>query len=605
MKLISLLLVMITLVTFWRVRECEFINCDDPIYVSENPHIRDGLTWEGIEWAFGADLFFNSPNADYWQPVTFLSRMVDIQLFGLDPSMHHLMNLMFHVLNTLLLFHVLRRMTGETERSAWVAAFFAAHPLQVEAVAWVTQRKDMLSGFFWMLTICAYVRYVSVSSGLSRWSRYGVVVLMFGLGLMSKPMGVTLPFVLLLLDFWPLNRAGFHWKDRGKWMGLALEKSPLLLFSIMSYGITLLSPDMRFYRASVGMEIGNILISYVTYLAKTIFPHHLAIFYPRPAGPLPVEQLAGSLLILALISFWVVRWAGRRPFCFVGWCWFVGTLVPVIGLNDLGDRFTYLPMVGIFIMIVWGISLSPVRRISAGVVLTIFIIASVFQLRHWKNSLALFEHALEVDADNYPSHNNLGEAYLRQGKFDQARAHFIRALQINPDYALAHCNLGYALVQKNRIHEAIGHFHRALKIDPHLSAAHCNLGVALVQQGKMGEAIRHYLESLKINPDDPEAHNNLGNALLRLERTRESIRCYARALRIKPDYAEAHYNLGNALVLEDRMKEAIEHYLQAIRIKPDYALAHYNLGVCLLQQGHGKKGARPAPNRRPFDPKDP
>jgi len=568
MKLISLLLVMITLVTFWRVRECEFVSCDDPMYVSENPHIRDGLTWKGIRWAFGADLFFNSPNADCWQPVTFLSRMLDIQLFGLDPSMHHLMNLMFHVLNTLLLFHVLRRMTGKMERSAWVAAFFAVHPLQVEAVAWVTQRKDMLSGFFWMLTIWAYVRYVSAPAGLSRWGRYGVVILMFGLGLMSKPMGVTLPFVLLLLDFWPLKRANLRWKEKNKWGRLIFEKTPLLMLSIICGVLILRNQGSHLHHNSVGTAIGNMLVSYATYLVKTIFPHHLAVHYPHPGSDLPLWQLAGSVLILALISFWVVRWARRRPFYFVGWCWFVGTLVPVVGLNDIAraDRFTYLPLVGICIMAVWGAAemrygacgvrsdkvkkrrMAPV--VVAGVILAAFMIGSMLQLRHWKNSVTLFERVCRVIKNRLLVH-------------------------FNPYSPKAYDDMGVSLVHKGRINDGIEFYRRALQINPNYWNARFNLADALVEANRMDEAIPHYVQGLSLNPDHAHAHRNFGTVLASRNQLDEAIRHYQVALQLAPDDAKTHYNLGSCLMQQGKLDQARAHLEAAVNLQPDPATAEF------------------------------
>ena len=533
-SLACLLLIFITLVTFWRVRDCEFISIDDFDYILSNPHIQNGLTWESIQWAFCADLFFDSPRADYWQPVTLLSRMLDIQLFGLNPSMHHLINLMFHVLNALLLFHVLWRMTGALERSALVAALFAVHPLHVESVAWVIERKDMLSGFFWMLTIWAYLRYVE----FSRWGRYGWVVLTFGLELMSKPMGVTLPFVLLLLDYWPLKRFQiFDCKSPGstirdprsvmKGRQLILEKLPLFVLSMISSVVTFYAKGSYLHHDSAIVGIESALISYATYLLKSIFPYPLAVYYPRPINGFPFWQVFGAGLILIWISGWVTRWGRQRSYLFVGWWWFVGTLIPVIGLNDIAgaDRFTYLPLVGIFIMAVWGISelgtwiaerpnsLTPyllrgvrafrclIFRISAGVVLIILMIGSMFQLRHWRSSVTLAQYALQVTSNNHIAHYCLGTDLLEKGRTEEAIEHYQQALQIKPDFTNAHNNLGTALGFQKRWDEAMIHYQMAVQLQPDYPEAHYNLGNCLMRQNKLDKAEAHFEIVLKLQAE--------------------------------------------------------------------------------------------------------
>ena len=327
-----LLLAALTLIVFWRVGGMDFVLIDDDVYVYENPHIRHGLTGDGIAWAFSAGLLFQSPHADYWQPVTFLSRMLDIQCFGLNPGAHHLMNLALHVINTLLLFRLVRRMSGTTAQSFWVAAIFALHPLNVEPVAWVTARKDMLSGLFWMLTILAYFHHAERPSA----RRYALVLFLFVLGLMSKPVGVTLPFVLLLLDYWPLGRIRLDAANLRSWLRPIAKKIPLFLLIVASFVITLYrseNTDLGF--GSAATTLGKVCASYGIFLGKMFWPHPLAVYYPYPENGLPAAQIIASAVVLGLISWGVLRWSRRAPFLFTGWFWFVIMLVPYVALNNI------------------------------------------------------------------------------------------------------------------------------------------------------------------------------------------------------------------------------------------------------------------------------
>jgi tetratricopeptide (TPR) repeat protein len=597
--LVCLFLALTTLAVYWQVRNYDFVNIDDGSYVYENRHVQSGLALENAIWSFTAI------HASNWHPLTSLSHMLDCQLFGMNPGWHHLINLFLHILNTLLLFIVFRKMTGNLWQSAFVAALFAIHPLHVESVAWISERKDVLSTFFWLLTMWSYAWYVEHQ----RIDRYLLVFLFFILGLMSKPMLVTLPFVLILLDFWPLNRIQIEQADSSgstkQWpilRRIVLEKIPFLAIVLISSVITFLvqkhsgavnSLDM----APLFSRIANALVSYVGYIGKMVWPSSMAVLYPFP-HMIPWWKVAGAGFFLISISLLAIRGMKQRPYLAVGWFWYIGTLVPVIGLVKVGnhsmaDRYTYIPFIGLFIIIAWGIS-EFVKRwrlvktflpVMAAAILFIFMAVTFYQVQYWENSIALFEHTLEVTSNNSIAHNNLGNALEKQGRVEEAIKHYMEALRVNPYSAEAHNNLGIALQAQGRVEEAIKHYMEALRVKPDDAKAHCNLGNAIKNQDRVEEAIKHYLEALRINPYSAEAHNNLGFALQGQGRVEEAIKHYMEALRIKPDYAKAHCNLGNALKQQDRVEEAIKHYLEAVRIKPDYAEAHYNLGIALQVQG--------------------
>jgi len=600
--MVCLFLIVTTVAVFWHLQHHEFVNYDDDLYVTENRHVQAGLTAESVIWAF------TTSHATNWHPLTWLSHMSDYELYGLNPKGHHLSNLLFHVVSTILLFLVFRRMTGALWRSSLVAALFALHPLHVESVAWVSERKDVLSTFFWMLTMWTYLRYVEDP----RLHRYLLVFFTFSAGLMSKPMLVTLPFVLLLIDYWPLGRfqieqsgdAGTSKKDQ--WGAfrcekqhvfyLIWEKVPFFALSAVSSIVTFLAQQKGGAVSSLvayplSIRIVNALVSYVGYMGKTVWPHGLAVFYPHPDKMLPMWQVAAAGLSLVLISVIVIRVARRFPYVPVGWLWYLGTLVPVIGLVQVGshamaDRYTYIPLIGLFIIPVWGLFDLGARWLCGRVVLTIstvgvlsaFMIATWLQVGHWKDSITLFEHALDVTANNPVAHNNLGIALELQGKVDAGVAHYSEALEIKPDFAEAHNNLGSALDAQGRLDEAAIHYSKALQIKPDFAEAHNNWGGVLDAQGKVNEAMAHYSEALRIKPDFIEAHNNLGIALARQGKVDEAMAHYSEALEIKPDFAEGHNNLGIVLAVKGNLSEAVVHFCEAIRLQPTYAEAHKNLG---------------------------
>jgi len=605
--LVCLLLVAGILACYWQVSDHEFVNYDDDRYVTENRHVQAGLGREGIVWAFGTNITGN------WHPLTWLSHMLDCTLFGLDSGWHHRINVVFHVINTLLLFLVLRQMTGALWRSGFAAALFALHPLHVESVAWVAERKDLLSTFFWMLTMWSYVWYVEHPGT----KRYLLVMMFFILGLMAKPMVVTLPFVLLLMDYWPLGR--FQWgqvdeerkvtSKRQSASRLVWEKVPLFVCTVASSIVTFLAQKAggavsSLEVFSLDVRVGNALVSYAKYIGKMLWPQDLAVLYPHPAT-LPMWQGVGAGILLVFLSALVVRAGRRHPFLAVGWFWYLGTLVPVIGLVQVGlqalaDRYTYVPLVGLFIIISWGAhylqagwkSRWLALALLAAVVLSALMICTGLQLRHWSNSITLFKHAISVTTDNWVARNNLGEGLERQGRLQEAVSHYNEALRIKPGFAKAHNNLGNALLSQGKAQEAVSHYNEALRMKPDYAKAHYNLGTALLGQGRAEEAARHYEAALRINPDYYEAHYNLGLALARQGRVGEAIEHFSETLRLMPGFAEAHYNLGNALLRQGIVKEAIYHYSEALRIKPDFAEAHYQLGTVFLRQAELTKAIK-------------
>ena len=524
--LIYLALALATFVTFQRVRTNDFVDYDDGLYVTENPNINKGITPQSLAWAFTALI---TPHGGHWQPLTRISHMLDCQLFGLNPAGHHLTNLWFHIANTLLLFYLLKKMTGQIWISAFVAAAFALHPLRVESVAWVTERRDVLSGFFFMLTIASYLWYVTRPSI----ARFLPVFLFSALGLMSKSILVTLPFVLLLLDYWPLRRfkKSLHTESQGlncpsfsTWK-LTLEKIPLIGLTAAICIVALMAA--KDYALKVEMpisyRIANALIAYTTYLSKTVWPTRLAVLYPLQTGISILKPII-SFVILAAISVWVVCRARKRRYLLMGWLWYLGILVPIIGLVQVGeqsmaDRYTYLPQIGIFIMLAWTSSdlLSKwkykknILATSAVVILIAMVVTTQMQLRHWKNSFTLFKRAVEVTENNYLMHNNYGSILLARNKFDEAFNHFKESARINPDHEKAFHNMGVVARAKGNIDEAIKYFEKALQIDPDYVNAHYKMGLALADQGKYNQAVDHLNHVLRIEPQRPMVHYDLAS----------------------------------------------------------------------------------------------
>jgi Flp pilus assembly protein TadD len=559
---LSLTLVIATVCVYLPVRHYGFVNLDDDVIVTANPNIRGGLTWKSVRWSFTAGLNPKAPVADYWRPLSLLSHAVDIELFGLRPAGHHLVNVGIHAAAAVALFLVLQSMTNAPWRCAFVAALFALHPLHVESVAWVVERKDVLSGLFFILTLGAYTRYVR---GPLSMPRYLAVFFLFALALMSKPMVVTLPFVLLLLDYWPLGRtrwmppvvAGNHVAlPPGQ---LLKEKLPLFALAAVLCGVTIWVQHgkaiISLERLPLGTRMANPVMSYVWYMEKAVWPSGLAVFYPYRVWP-PVAVIVAGMFLVA-VSDTVIRRALREPHLAVGWFWFLGTLVPAIGLVQSGgqstaDRFTYLPLIGLFIMLCWSVpsramerwNLKVITCVAAAAVLAVCAALSRVQVKYWKDSETLFRRALDVTRNNWRAHNNLGLVLGQTGRVPEAIEHFEQALRINPVFAEAHNNLGVALVQSGRIGDAIEHYEQALRLKPDFAEAHNNLGVALVQSGRIGDAIEHYEQALRLKPDFAEAHCNLGITLGQTGRIPEAIEHLEQALRIKPNLIEAQNALA-------------------------------------------------------------
>jgi Flp pilus assembly protein TadD len=557
----------------------DFVNFDDPVYVLDNPIVADGLTWTGVVRAF------TTIQAGYWHPLTWLSHMVDIQLFGLRPGPHLLVNVLIHLFSTLLLFGVVARATGQAWRALFVAAIFAIHPLRVESVAWVAERKDVLSALCWMLALWVYVDYVKKPSR----GTYVAAICLFALGLLAKPMVLTLPFVLCLVDVWPLGRVppgSLTWRRAAP---LVREKIPFFVLSILAALTTLWAQDAGGAVKSLdlfplGQRIANALVSYVAYLGMLLWPVNLAVFYPNV--PVPAWQAAAALLVLTAISWFAVRALPRRPYLAVGWFWYLITLFPVIGLVQAGlqsraDRFVYLPHIGLSLAVAWGIPAvvrSPRIRtrllpVAATAVVLIYAWMAQAYLRTWRDSETMWRRALSVTTGNYMAHHNLGVMLSAKGRTDEALAELEETLRIWPDFAEAHNTIGNLLAKRGDDASAIAHYRTALRLSPGFAAAHNNLGLALVRQGAIDEAVAHYHEALTLTPPFAAAHHNLGRALLLQGRTAEAEAHLREAIRLKPRYTDAHVSLGELLAGTGRTQQAASCFREALRLDPAHAKA--------------------------------
>jgi tetratricopeptide (TPR) repeat protein len=631
------LLTLAILASFWQVIQCDFTNYDDPYYVTKNVHVQNGITFEGVGWAFTTIYFAN------WHPLTWLSHMLDVQLFGLNPKGHHVTNLLFHIANTLLLFFVLHRMTRSPWQSAFVSALFALHPLHVESVAWVAERKDVLSTFFWMLTMAAYAFYVE-RPGLRR---YLLMVFPFGLGLMAKSMLVTLPFVLLLLDYWPLQRfrqnkaeqglqakvqnAGPFDKRKGKSIKQAEIKTevnskqpaissnqwslmrPLLLEKIPLFALAMLSSIMTYIAQqkggtvasietySLSVRITNAFVSYVTFIAQMIWPNNLAVFYPHP-GMRPVWQLWASLALFSAVTLMVIRAAKRHQYLAVGWLWYAGTLVPVIGfvqvgLQARGDRYTYIPLIGLFIMAAWGVPQllqkwryrKEVIFISSALTLSCFSIITWTQVGYWHDTITLFDHTLKVTDRNLAAHNNRGNAYYSLGNYNKAIEDFDQAIEVDPKYAEAYINRGLAYSDLGNKARAIEDYNKAIEVDPRHAETYNNRANAYYGLGNQRQAIEDYGKAIEVNPQYGEAYYNRGNVYYSLGNQKQAIEDYRKAIEVYPDYAAAYANRGNAYAELGDNGRAIEDYSKAVELNPRSAEVYYNRGSAYFKLGNQRQ----------------
>jgi tetratricopeptide (TPR) repeat protein len=626
--LVCALLGAVTLAAFWPVIHYGFVTADDPVYVLENPAVRAGLTWKGIVWAF------TTQYAGNWHPLTWLSHMLDVQLFGLNAGGHHLTSLLLHVANTVLLFWVLKRVTGTLWRSVFVAALFGVHPLHVESVAWVAERKDVLSTFFFLLTLLTYAFYVKGSgasaqapvtarkesaivaatvdgqnSGSESGTRmfwHWAALLCFALGLMCKPMLVTLPFVLLLLDYWPWER----FKVRTV---AALVREKLGFFALSAASCIITFVVQRNAQAVVALGYLsphtrglNALTAYFLYLKKTVWPRDLAVFYPYSYSP-SLELVAASLLVMVGISIVAFRNRRQHPWFAVGWLWYLGTLVPVIGIVQVGsqsmaDRYTYIPLIGIFLLVTWGaVELAThwqVRKMvlaAAGWLVVGACAGLTFgQVRYWENSETLFRHALAVTTDNAVAHYLLGGILAKQGKIKEAETNLVEAVRLNPNYAPAYSDLGDILVAEGKIEEGIKYIRAAIAIKPDYAHGHYNLGWALALQGKLEEAVAEYRIALQLDPESPKSLNyrdDLAVILAKLGRTAEAAVQFQQVLKLNPADAPAHWRYGMLLARTGKLNEAIAHLQESVRLEPNLQ-AQQDLAFLLRTAGQPQAAAK-------------
>jgi tetratricopeptide (TPR) repeat protein len=569
---IYVLLAFLTIATYARVFTHGFVSYDDPDYITANPHVRAGLTWDGALWAF------TTGHAANWHPLTWLSHMLDWQLFGPQAGMHHLVSVGMHAASALLLFALLNRMTGARYRSAFVALAFALHPLHVESVAWASERKDVLSGLFWFLTLWTYLNYVDRPA---IW-RYLLMAGAFACGLLSKPMIVTLPAVLLLLDVWPLRRFGSR---------AILEKLPLIPLALASAAITFLVQQRGGAVTALdefppGLRVENALVSYVAYLAKFIWPSNLAVFYPYPELDGLKAALAAALILG--ISIAVAAGFAKRPYLAVGWLWYIVTLIPVIGLVQVGaqaraDRYTYIPAIGLAIVLAWGAAeFLPPRyaAIAGAAVCAAWTIASWNYIGAWQDSASLFRHAIDATSGNYVAYNGLGSVLGNEGRMKEAETEYRAALAVRPDSAKAHAGLGVALLGQSRAPEALPHLLEAIRLNPGDADAHYNLGTAYQALGRTDDAIAELSAAVRLKPLDADAHYHLGTALVAAGRMPDAVNEFAEAVKLEPDHVEARFNLASALASTGRLDEAIAQFTEVLRLRPDLEQARISLERC-------------------------
>jgi tetratricopeptide (TPR) repeat protein len=599
----------LTLLVYCPTFHHPFVNYDDPVYVSQNSHVRSGLTLDGIRWAFTT---FDCGN---WHPLTWLSLQLDCTLYGgLKPGGFHLTNVLLHTANTLLLFLVFSRMTAEVGRSAVVAALFALHPLHVESVAWVAERKDVLSTLFWMLTLAAYLDYVRRPGT----HRYLLVFLSLGLGLLAKPMLVTLPCVLLLLDYWPLRRwrrasepapapagatSSLSLPPPASFSYLIIEKLPLFALVLASCLVTFRAQLQgqavaRLEAFPLTARVGNALLAYVGYLGKMFWPMHLAVYYPHPGPSVSGARVLGAGLLLVILTVLVLGPGRRWPYLAVGWLWYLGTLVPVIGLVQVGsqgmaDRYTYVPLIGLFLLLTWGAAdLAAAWNLprhypiaATAVVLSGCVVLTWFQVGHWQSNQHLWEHAVGVTEKNVLAHMNLGFCYQEQGRISDARREYEKAVAIAPELAVPHVNLGNIFAEVGLADRAADEYQKAIELAPELASPHFALGNLLAQVGRWEEARAEFHKSIDLDPEIAASHGHLGKLLWDLGWLKEAEAEYRRAVDLASDDPRAHNNLGITLVLLGRAGEAIAEYRRAVTLDPGEPSFHKNLGAAFQEEG--------------------
>ena len=583
----AMALVLAVGVLYAPVAHFAFVSFDDPEYVARNPHVQTGVGWAGVVWAFTA------AHAANWHPLTWLSHMVDWSLYGTWAGGHHLTSVTLHALSAVVLLLALVRLTGAPWESAAAASVFALHPLRVESVAWVSERKDVLAALGWVTAMVAYAGFVERRS----LTAYLGVATCFVLGLLAKPMVVTLPFALVLLDLWPLQRV-----RREGWRRLLVEKLPLFGLAALMAWVTYRVQSGAGAVASLAHEsleerVGNAILAYASYLGHALWPFGLAVFYPQ-AAVTPWDRVVvatGGLVAMTGVAIW--QWP-RRPYLLVGWLWFVGTLVPVIGLVQAGDqamadRFTYLPSIGLALIAAWGLgdiarrSAARRRLVTAGIAIVLlgWCIQTRAQVETWRDSRTLYAHALAVTTRNHLAHGNLGLLLLDDGRVDEAMTHFAAAVEARPTSPKAHVNLGVGLATLGRHAEALREYERAVQLDPRLPVAQYNLGLELVEVGRVDEALVHYEEAIRLDPEYASPHVNLGLVLATRGQLDEAITHYRRALVLDPTLAAAYNDLAVALERQGHIADALDAYRAAVRARPDDPRSRFNLGAVLLGQG--------------------
>lgn len=586
-------LVAVTVFVYAPVSSHSFVAWDDPEYVSENAYVAAGTAWNSVQWAFATGHMGN------WHPITWLSYMVAVQAFGVSAGSQLLFNVVLHIANMVLLFFLLRKVTAATMRSAVVAALFAIHPLHVESVAWVSERKDVLSTLLAFLALWVYVDYTRRPAR----PRYLAALGLFVLGLMAKPMLVTLPALMLILDYWPLRQMA-----KIGWAALLREKAPFVAVAAIIAAVTVVAQSSagavnELTKVPLDLRLENALVSYAAYIGKTIWPANLSALYPltRPApGAITV-----SAIVLACITIATLRQSRVRPYAIAGWLWYVVSLAPVIGFIQVGsqamaDRYMYIPMIGLLVALVWATSDLVSERgqwrtasaVLAGILVLACAAAARAQVEYWKDSKALWTHALEATPVNDTAQRLLADELVKEGKYDEAITHYQEALRIHADYSEAHNGYGLALASKGRFEEALVHYRESLRLKPNLMDAHSNMGLSLASMHRLDEAIAQYREALRIKPQSFNTHNNLGVALANSGRSDDAIAEFTEVLRLKPDNADAHNNLGILLAGKGRTADAIDHFSAAVRLKPDFQLARKNLEIARGQLGNGAAGNR-------------
>ncbi len=587
---IYIILIAATLAIFWQLNQFDFITLDDPVYVTLNRNIQSGITLDGFRWAFFTTY------AEFWHPLTWLSLMFDYQIYGSNAGGYHMTNLILHILSTLLLFWLLNRMTETIWKSAFVTALFALHPLHVESVAWISERKDVLSGFFWMLTLCMYVYYTEKPA----MKRYLPVLFAFVCALMSKPMVVTLPVIMILLDYWPLKR--FESKKDNFILWQLREKLPFFVlsavFSIITFYAQPSAPAKIFPLSS---RLANAPLSFVTYLFKTFWPLDLSVFYPFPSQIQVWKVLCASLLIF-LISAAVILAVKRLPYLFVGWLWYAITILPVIGIVQVGnhamaDRYTYLPYVGIAIMLAWGVPLLFPREdiwkkvlFPAGIAfLAIMALAAWQQCGYWKNSFKLFGHALSVTKNNYLAHNSIASALSNEGRNAEAIYHYNQSIITEPKYIPTYINKGDIYIKLGQYQSAIDSFNEAIGRNSNNVDVYRKRGFTYDKLGQYQRAIEDYNRAILLNPDNADVHNDRGIIYGKRGHYQLAIDDFNEAIRIKPDFAEAYNNRGYTYDKFGQYQRAIEDYNKAILLRPDYVSAYYNRRTAYNKLSHDQR----------------